>query len=212
MKQIFNTIINENPLFVLMLGLCPALAVTTNFENSYMMGICFLVVLVISSVIISILKKLIPDNVKIPVYILIIGTVVTILEILLGKYLPKLSEQLGVYLSLIVVNCVVLGRALSVASKKDVFYTIKDSIGIGLGFTFSLMIIGAIREVLGTNTITFMSSLSELTGYRAVYKVYPNMTLLPNQIFVSPAGAFLVLGLLMALFNHFKRGKSHESN
>ncbi len=212
MKQIFNTIINENPLFVLMLGLCPALAVTTNFENSYMMGICFLVVLVISSVIISILKKLIPDNVKIPVYILIIGTVVTILEILLGKYLPKLSEQLGVYLSLIVVNCVVLGRSLSVASKKDVFYTIKDSIGIGLGFTFSLMIIGAIREVLGTNTITFMSSLSELTGYRAVYKVYPNMTLLPNQIFVSPAGAFLVLGLLMALFNHFKRRKSHESN
>lgn len=212
MKQIFNTMINENPLFALMLGLCPALAVTTNFENSYMMGICFLVVLVISNVIISIFKKLIPENVRIPVYILIIGTVVTILEILLGKYLPKLSEQLGVYLSLIVVNCVVLGRALSVASKKDIFYTFKDSIGIGLGFTLSLMIIGAIREVLGTNTITFMSSLSELTGYRAVYKVYPDMTLFPNQIFASPAGSFLVLGFLMALFNHFKRRKKDESN
>lgn len=212
MKQIFNTMIKENPLFVLMLGLCPALAVTTNFENSYMMGICFLIVLVISNIIISIFKKLIPENVRIPVYILIIGTVVTILELLLGEYLPKLSEQLGVYLSLIVVNCVVLGRALSVASKKDIFYTFKDSIGIGLGFTLALMIIGAIREVLGTNTITFMSSLSELTGYRAVYKVYPDMSLLPNQIFTSGAGAFLVLGFLIALFNSFKKGDKHESN
>lgn len=212
MKQIFKTMVNENPLFVLMLGLCPALAVTTNFESAYMMGLCFLIVIVVSNVIISVIKKLIPDNVRIPVYILIIGTVVTILEILLSKYLPKLSEQLGVYLSLIVVNCVVLGRALSVASKKDIVYTLKDSIGIGLGFTISLMLIGAIREILGTNTITFMSSLSELTGYRAVYKVYPDMSLLPNPIFSSGAGAFLVLGFLMALFNAFKKEEKHESD
>lgn len=212
MKQIFKTMVNENPLFVLMLGLCPALAVTTNFESAYMMGLCFLIVIVVSNVIISVIKKLIPDNVRIPVYILIIGTVVTILEILLSKYLPKLSEQLGVYLSLIVVNCVVLGRTLSVASKKDIVYTLKDSIGIGLGFTISLMLIGAIREILGTNTITFMSSLSELTGYRAVYKVYPDMSLLPNPIFSSGAGAFLVLGFLMALFNAFKKEEKHESD
>lgn len=212
MKQIFKTMVNENPLFVLMLGLCPALAVTTNFESAYMMGLCFLIVVVVSNVIVSIIKKLIPDNVRIPVYILIIGTVVTILEILLSKYLPKLSEQLGVYLSLIVVNCVVLGRALSVASKKDIAYTLKDSIGIGLGFTISLMLIGAIREILGTNTITFMSSLSELTGYRAVYKVYPDMSLLPNPIFSSGAGAFLVLGFLLALFNAFKKEEKHESD
>ncbi|MCI9435051.1 MAG: electron transport complex subunit RsxE [Bacilli bacterium] len=212
MKQIFKTMVNDNPLFVLMLGLCPALAVTTNFESAYMMGLCFLIVVVISNVIISVIKKLVPDNVRIPVYILIIGTVVTILEILLSKYLPKLSEQLGVYLSLIVVNCVVLGRALSVASKKNIAYTLKDSIGIGLGFTISLMLIGAIREILGTNTITFMSSLSELTGYRAVYKVYPDMNLLPNPIFTSGAGAFLVLGFLMALFNSFKKEENHESD
>ena len=115
-------------------------------------------------------------------------------------------------MSLIVVNCVVLGRALSVASKKDIAYTLKDSIGIGLGFTISLMLIGAIREILGTNTITFMSSLSELTGYRAVYKVYPAMSLLPNPIFSSGAGAFLVLGFLVALFNAFKKEENHESD
>ncbi len=212
MKQIFRTIINENPLFVLMLGLCPALAVTTNFESSYMMGLCFLIVLCVSNGLISLIRKIIPDNVRIPVYILIIGTVVTILELLLNKYVPKLSEQLGVYLSLIVVNCVVLGRALSVASKRDIVYTFKDSIGIGLGFTISLMLIGSIREILGANTITFMSSLSELTGYRAIYKVYPDMSLLPNPIFVSGAGAFLVLGFLIALFKVFKKEDNHESN
>ena len=212
MKKIFNTIINENPLFVLMLGLCPALAVTTNFESSYMMGICFLIILVLSNVTISIIKKLVPENVRIPVYILIIGTFVTILEILLNKYLPRLYEQLGVYLSLIVVNCIVLGRALSVASKNKVLYTLKDSIAIGLGFTFALMIIGAVREILGSNTITFMESLSQITGYRAVYKVYPNMSLLPNPIFVSPAGAFLTLGFLLALFNKFRKGDKNESN
>lgn len=212
MKQIFKTMINENPLFVLMLGLCPALAVTTNFESAYMMGICFFIVVVLSNTIISMIRKIIPDNVRIPVYILIIGTVVTILELLLSKYVPKLYEQLGVYLSLIVVNCVVLGRALSVASKKDITYTFKDSIGIGIGFAISLMLIGAIREILGANTITFMSSLSELTGYRAIYKVYPDMSLLPNPIFTSGAGAFLVLGFLIALFNSFKKGAKHESN
>lgn len=212
MKQIFNTIIKENPLFVLMLGLCPALAVTTNFESSYMMGICFLIVIFLSNITINIIKKLVPENVRIPVYILIIGTYVTVLEILLKKYLPQLEQALGVYLALIVVNCVVLGRALSVASKKSLSYTLKDSIGIGLGFTLSLMIIGAIREILGTNTITLMSSLSSITGYRAVYKVYPDMSLLPNNIFTSASGAFLVLGFLIALFKHFTRGDKHESN
>ena len=113
---------------------------------------------------------------------------------------------------MIVVNCIVLGRALSVASKNKFLYTLKDSIGIGLGFTFSLMIIGAIREIIGTNTITFMSSLSKITGYRAVYKVFSDSSLIPNQIFASPAGAFLVLGLLMALFNYFKRSDKNESN
>ena len=212
MKKILNTIINENPLFVLLLGICPALAVTTNFESSYIMGICFLVVIVLSNLIISFFRKLIPENVMIPVYILIIGTFVTIIEILLNKYLPEVSSKIGIYLSLIVVNCIVLGRALSVASKNKVLYTLKDSLSVGIGYTLALMLIGAIREILGTNTITFMSSLSSLTGYRAVYKVYPDFSLLPNPIFTSAAGAFLVLGFLIALFNCFKKGDKNESN
>ena len=212
MKKIFNVIINENPLFVLLLGLCPALAVTTNFENSYIMGICFLFVLVLSNLIISLFRKLIPENVKIPVHILIIGTFVTIIEILLNKYLPDVSNKIGVYLSLIVVNCIVLGRSLSVASKNKVLYTLKNSFGVGIGYTLSLMLIGAIREILGSNTITLMSSLSSITGYRAIYKVYPDFSLLPNPIFTSSAGAFLVLGFLIALFNCFKKGDKNESN
>ena len=212
MKKIFNVIINENPLFVLLLGLCPALAVTTNFENSYIMGLCFLFVLVSSNLIISLFRKLIPENVKIPVHILIIGTFVTIIEILLNKYLPDVSNKIGVYLSLIVVNCIVLGRSLSVASKNKVLYTLKNSFGVGIGYTLSLMLIGAIREILGSNTITLMSSLSSITGYRAIYKVYPDFSLLPNPIFISSAGAFLVLGFLIALFNCFKKGDKNESN
>lgn len=212
MKKIFNVIINENPLFVLLLGLCPALAVTTNFENSYIMGLCFLFVLVSSNLIISLFRKLIPENVKIPVHILIIGTFVTIIEILLNKYLPDVSNKIGVYLSLIVVNCIVLGRSISVASKNKVLYTLKNSFGVGIGYTLSLMLIGAIREILGNNTITLMSSLSSLTGYRAIYKVYPDFSLLPNPIFTSSAGAFLVLGFLIALFNCFKKGDKNESN
>ena len=212
MKKIFNVIINENPLFVLLLGLCPALAVTTNFKNSYIMGICFLFVLVSSNLIISLFRKLIPENVKIPVHILIIGTFVTIIEILLNKYLPDVSNKIGVYLSLIVVNCIVLGRSLSVASKNKVLYTLKNSFGVGIGYTLSLMLIGAIREILGNNTITLMSSLSNLTGYRAIYKVYPDFSLLPNPIFTSSAGAFLVLGFLITLFNCFKKGDENESN
>lgn len=212
MKKIFNVIINENPLFVLLLGLCPALAVTTNFENSYIMGLCFLFVLVSSNLIISLFRKLIPENVKIPVHILIIGTFVTIIEILLNKYLPDVSNKIGVYLSLIVVNCIVLGRSLSVASKNKVLYTLKNSFGVGIGYTLSLMLIGAIREILGSNTITLMSSLSSITGYRAIYKVYPDFSLLPNPIFTSSAGAFLVLGFLIALFNCFKKGDKNESN
>ena len=212
MKQILNTIIRQNPLFILMLGLCPALAVTTNFESSYVMGICFLIVILLSNLTINLIKKLVPNSVKIPVFILIIATYVTVLELLLNKYVPKLSQELGVYLALIVVNCIVLGRALTVACKNKFFYTLKDSLGIGLGFTFSLMIIGALREILGSNTITFMSSLTSITGFRAVYKVYPDMTLLPNPIFTSSAGAFLILGFLIALFNCFKKGDKHESN
>ena len=153
MKRILKGIISENPTFVLLLGLCPALAVTTKFENAYLMGLCVMIVLLFSNIIVSIIKKHVNENVKIPVFILIIGTFVTTLEILLEKYIPNLYEALGIYLPLIVVNCIVLGRAIEVASKESVKNSILDAIGVGLGFTIAISLIALIREVLGTNTI-----------------------------------------------------------
>lgn len=215
MKTIINGIINENPTFVLLLGLCPVLAVTTKFENSYIMGISVLFILIFSNIIISLIKKIVPDNVRIPVYIMIIGTFVTTVEMLLNSYLPDIHNILGIYLPLLVVNCIIFGRALSFASKNSVGKSFLDAIGIGLGFMFAISLIGFIRELLGTNTITLMDGLSDLTGYQAVYKILPDTNILPISILVTPAGAFLVLGLVIALFNYIKvrkEGAKHESN
>ena len=212
MKRILKGIISENPTFVLLLGLCPALAVTTKFENAYLMGLCVMIVLLFSNIIVSIIKKHVNENVKIPVFILIIGTFVTTLEILLEKYIPNLYEALGIYLPLIVVNCIVLGRAIEVASKESVKNSILDAIGVGLGFTLAISLIALIREVLCTNTITLMDSISSITGYRAIYtNILPNSNILPMQILVSPAGSFLVLGMLIALFNKIG-GKKNDTN
>ena len=210
MKKIINGILFENPILVSTLGLCSALAVTNKVETALVMGICVLIVLILSNLIISIIKKLVPENVKIPVYIIIIATLVTIIEILLQKHLPKLYEILGIYLPLIVVNCIILGRAISVASKEKISASVLDGIGVGLGYTFALIIIALIREVLGTNTITLMDNLSTLTGYKAIYKVFPSNEILPLNIFTSEAGAFLTLGLLIALAKYI--GGKHESN
>lgn len=210
MKQILKGIIEENPIFVLVLGLCSALAVTNKFENAYIMGLCLLIVLIFSNVIISLIRKLVPDNVKIPVFILIIGTFVTVLELLLSKFIPSAYKTLGVYLPLIVVNCIVLGRALSVASKKDVKTSFKDAITIGLGYTFALCLIALIREVLGSGTITLMDNISSLTGYRSIIKL-PTNNIFPMSIFSMSSGAFLTLGLLSGLINKIREDKN-ESN
>lgn len=201
MKRILNGIINENPIFVLMLGLCSSLAVTNKFESAYMMGFCVLVVLLFSNFIVSLIKKIIPDSIRIPVFILIIGTFVTIIEILLQNYIPVLYNTLGIYLPLIVVNCIVLGRALNVASKEKISTSLLDALGVGIGYTLAISIIALVREVLGTNTITLIDSLSAITGFKSIYKVLPNNNILPMSIFNTPSGAFLTLGLLTALFN-----------
>lgn len=212
MKTIINGIVKENPVLVLLLGLCSVLAVTTNFENAYMMGICVIIVLTLSNIIVSMVKKIVPKNVEIPVYILVISTLVTIVEILLENYIPKLYEVLGIYLPLIVVNCIVLGRALSVASKKNIRTSFLDALGIGLGYTLVLMVIALFREILGNNTLTLMDSISSLTGYRAIYKIYPINNLLPIPLLLKPAGAFLTLGFLLAMVNAIKGGKKNESD
>lgn len=203
-------IITENPVFVLMLGLCSTLAVTTKVENAIIMGICLTIVLILSNTIISILKKLIPESVKIPTYILIIGTMVTILEILLEKYAVELYNVLGIYLPLIVVNCIVLGRAINVASRESVLNSMKDGFFIGLGYLFSLVVIALIREVLGTGYLTIMDLSTSLTGYRMVYQIYEAGNILPLNILQTPAGAFFTLGFISLLFN-LRRDKN-ESN
>ncbi len=210
MKTIKNGIIDENPTLVLMLGLCPTLAVTNNFESAYIMGICVLLVLLFSNFTVSIIKKLIPENVRIPVYIIIIATFVTSVEMLLQKYAPPIHEILGIYLPLITVNCIVLGRAIAVASKEKIGKSILDAIGIGLGFTLSLSMIGLVREVLGNNTITLMNGISPLTGYKAVYQIFPTTDYFPIDFFLKPAGAFLTLGLFLALFNFIKEKRGER--
>ena len=212
MKTVRNGIINENPVFVLLLGLCSTLAITTKFENAYVMGICVTVVLVCSNFIISVIRKLIPTNVKTPVYIIIIATLVTILELLLQYYARDIYDVFGIYLPLIVVNCIILGRALAVASKQSIGKSTLDGLGIGIGYTLALMLVAGIREIFGNNTITFMDSISKLTGYRAVYHIFPENNLIPMQFLISPAGAFLVVGILMAIFNSLRKGGKHESN
>ncbi len=212
MKIIKNGILNENPVFVLLLGLCSTLAITTKFENAYLMGICVTLVLIVSNFVVSIIRKWIPSSVKTPVYILIIATLVTIMELLLQYYARDVYDIFGIYLPLIVVNCIILGRALAVASKKTVGKSVLDGIGIGFGYTIALMVIACIREVLGNNTITLMDSISSITGYRAIYRVFPENELIPMSFLISPAGAFLTLGILMSIFNAIHKGGKHESN
>ncbi|MBP3921019.1 MAG: electron transport complex subunit RsxE [Bacilli bacterium] len=209
MKRIINGIVFKNPIFVSTLGLCSALAVTNNFENAYIMGFCVCFVLMFSTLIISLIKNVVPDNVRIPVYILIIATFVTMVEILLNKFLKPMYDILGIYIPLIVVNCIVLGRQLQNRNKK-IFESLLDSFGVGVGYLVSLMVIGAIREILGYNTITFMNHVSSITGYRAIYRVFPTNDIIPMNIFSNQVGAFLTLGFLIALFK--KIGGKHGTN
>ncbi len=153
LERLYNGLIKENPTFVLMLGMCPTLAVTTSAVNGLGMGLSTMVVLALSNMIISALRKIIPDKVRIPAYIVIIATFVTIVELLMHAFVPGLYSALGIYISLIVVNCIILGRAESYASKNPVFPSLFDGIGMGLGFTMALTIIGLIREFLGAGTL-----------------------------------------------------------
>ena len=187
---ILNGIIKENPTFVKMLGMCPTLATTTSATNGLMMGLATMVVLIMSNFLISCIRKLTPDMVHIPVYIVVIATLVTIVQFLLAAYAPAVNKSLGLYIPLIVVNCIVLGRAESFAGKNGPIDSALDGIGIGLGFTLGLTILGSAREILGNGSIF---------GFQ----------LLPSDfsmlIFILPPGAFLTLGYIIAIINRFKK-------
>ncbi|MEG2028486.1 MAG: Rnf-Nqr domain containing protein [Bacilli bacterium] len=209
MKTILNSFKNENYTFILIFGLCSILAVTNKFETAYIIGICVLIVLILSSLIIMLIKNIIPESAKMIVYILIIGIFVTIIEFLFNRYIPALSKSLGIYLPLIAINCFVLGKKIFFAEKDNVSSNLINVIKIGFGITLALMLIASIREVLGTNTITIMDSLSDLTGYKAIYKILPNTNILPIKFFITPAGAFLTLGIFWGLF---KKGRVNDAS
>ena len=178
-------IIRENPTFVLILGMCPTLGTTTSAINGAGMGIATMFVLIMSNIVISLIKNLIPDKVRIPAFIVVIASFVTVIQLLMEAYVPSLYETLGVFIPLIVVNCIILGRAEAFASKHNVLDSALDGLGIGLGFTLSLTVIGAVREILGSGS-AFGYKFIEGDGMIA---------------FVLAPGAFLVLGYLMVLFN-----------
>ena len=185
-KTLTNGFIKENPTFVLLLGMCPTLATTTSGKNGLMMGLATTFVLICSNLVISLLKKLIPDAVRIPAFIVVIAGFVTVLQLLIQAFLPDLNNSLGIFIPLIVVNCIVLGRAESVASKQNPVLSMLDGVSIGLGFTMSLTILGSVREFIGSGKV--FEQLIYPDSYGAL-------------VFILPPGAFMVLGCLIALFN-----------
>ena len=189
-ERLYNGLIKENPTFVLMLGMCPTLAVTTSAINGLGMGLTTMVVLALSNVMISLLRNIIPDKVRIPAFIVVIASFVTMVELLLEGFIPFLYDALGIYIPLIVVNCIILGRAEAFASKNPVLPSLFDGIGMGLGFSFALTCIGAVRELIGAGT---------LFGAHIMPASY-----VPCTIFIMAPGAFFVLAALTALQNKFK--------
>lgn len=189
-ERLYNGIIKENPIFILMLGLCPTLAVTSSAINGLGMGISTTIVLIMSNLLISLLRNSIPSRVRIPAYIVVVASLVTVVEMLIKAYVPALYETLGIYIPLIVVNCIVLGRAEAYAGKNPVMLSTFDGIGMGLGFTLGLTLIGLFREIIGS-------------GFAFGFKITP-ASFEPMTIFVLAPGAFFVLSALTALQNKLK--------
>lgn len=189
-KILLNGIIKENPTFVLLLGMCPTLATTTSAQNGMSMGLATMFVLICSNIAISLIKNLTPDKVRIPVFVVVIASFVTILQMCLKAYLPEVNKSLGLFIPLIVVNCIILGRAEAFACKNNPVASLFDGIGIGLGFTVALTLLGIVREILGAGSIFGFVLLPE------TYNIL---------LFILPPGAFITLGFLIAIVNKFKK-------
>ena len=189
LRILFNGIIAENPTFVLLLGMCPTLGTTGSATTGMSMGLATMAVRICSNVVISLIKNLVPAKVRIPAYIVVIATFVSVLQLVMQAYLPALNAMLGIFIPLIVVNCILLGRAEAFASRHGVLDSCLDGIGIGLGFTLSLTLLGAVREFLGSGTIFGCQIYPESYG---------------SLIFVLAPGAFIALGLLIALFTKLR--------
>ena len=192
-KTFTKGLIKENPILVLLLGCCPTLATTTSAINGMSMGLATTFVLIMSNLVISLLKNFIPDKVRIPCFIVVIASFVTIVQLVMQAYVPDIYETLGLFSPLIVVNCIVLGRAEAFASKNPVWPSILDGAGMGLGFTFALTILGCIRELLGSGSLFGLRLLPETANI---------------LVFILPPGAFICLGFVIAIVNQFKK-ESH---
>ncbi len=198
LKEFTKGIIKENPIFILMLGLCPTLAVSTKVIYGIGMGIAVTFVLLGSNIFISLLKNVIPDKIRIPAYIIVIATFVTIVDYTLHAFVPPLHKALGIFIPLIVVNCIILGRAEAFASKNSLWKSILDGLGMGIGFTLAMTLIALIREILGFGTITLA-----ILGHGWVWEV----PMKPMIIMILPPGAFITIGILMGIMNHIIRKK-----
>ena len=203
-KNFLKGILIENPLFVSILGTCPALATTKTLEAAIGMGLLFTVVLICSNVLVSLLRKLIPEEVRTPAYIVIIATFVTMVKMFTNAFLPELYSTLGVFISLIVVNCIVLGRAEAYASKNGVFDSLIDALGMGVGYTLAIMLMAIFREVLGTGAFSFGKIFAFIPEVK--------LQIIPKgyeiSMFQNPAGAFIVFGLILAIIAFIRNRKA----
>lgn len=197
LQEFTKGIWKENPVLRLMLGLCPTLAVSTSIDNAIGMGAAFTVVLLGSNIVISLIRGLIPKQVRIPCFIVVIATFVTIVELTMQAFQPKLHEALGIFVPLIVVNCIVLGRAEAFASRNGLFASVLDALGMGVGFTLALSVLAFVRELLGTGTVSLFGNI-----------IVPGPLFQPAAVMILPPGAFVTLGLMMALMNKIGERRS----
>ena len=207
LKVFTNGLFKENPTFAMLLGMCPTIAITTSLSNALGMGVCVLFVLFFSNLFISFIRKIVPSDIRIPVYIVIIATLVTIVQMLLQAFLPDLNRSLGAFVALIVVNCIILGRAEAFASKNDPVKSMFDALGMAIGFTIAISCVSLIREFLGAGTITIWGELSiDCTG------AFDLLCIQPIPVLVSNVGGFLILGALIGIITSItiQRKKANE--
>jgi electron transport complex protein RnfE len=191
-RDFTNGIVRENPVFRLLLGMCPVLAVTTAVENAFWMGLAVLFVLTFSNLIVSSVKSVIPDKIRIPCFIVVIATFVTIVELTMNAFLPEMYEVLGIFIPLIVVNCIILARAEAFASKNSILNSVADGVGMSVGFTLAIVVISAVRELLGTGNLAFAGA--SLFGPGGI-------GIDPVMVMIAPPGAFITMGILLGLLN-----------
>lgn len=207
-QNFLKGIFSENPVFVLILGMCPVLGVTSTLFGALGMGVAFTIVLVLSNIIISMIKNFIPNEVRIPAYIVVIATLVSIVQLTMQAYLPDLYNQLGIFIPLIVVNCVILGRAEAFASKNNIINSTIDGFGMGIGYTVAIALLAFVRELFGAGTLTFFM----YGDINIKFNLIPNNAFEPISILVLAPGAFITLGILLGIINAIKLNTENKQS